>query len=254
MRTSKRNEKQGEKEKREKDPFHILTVALAATDLSTLQKNLVATAAEDVKEVVEAELSSMGQQVQIGEMAFRLLTAHDDRGRPIKDEKGQFVTRPLEQQKAVVTLLAKALGVPVPSYEQSGAGRPPTGRKQLTEVLYWHHQDLLKREEGENDSRAGKRLTASIAAYKDVAGLSKPSLLLPAGPSGKPPVSLGRERKKQRDVGISLMRATTTSNEFETLTLLFKRIGVPGGELDKWEEEAKKKDEIIDVTPTASNQ
>ncbi len=172
--------------------------------------------------LIELDMAGRRHQVQLGELYWKILNL------------------PTEKQKELTAAWAKVQGVPAPSYEQTGVGRPTTGRKELASVLYAKHQEMLVKENDSNDTAAARRISQCILVYKYESGLAaKPARQL-AGIEPKIPTQALRKQF------VMLYGLTQTAEEQEYLILLYRRAGVTGKELDRWEEEAE--DEVVDIT------
>ena len=221
--------------KKKDNPLATLTTALATTgDLSPLikGKDWATTTFSAMTKLIEIDSVGARTQATLGEVYYQILAL------------------PIEKQKELTTAWAKVQGVAAPTYEQTGVGRPTTGRKELASVLYAKHPEWLTKEEDNNDTVAGRRITQCILVYKYEAGLA-----------AKPPKQIGpaiAENEKKissrvlRQNFVMLSGLAKTSDEEETLILLYRRAGVTGRELDKWTEEAK--DDVIEVATVAPQQ
>lgn len=133
----------------------------------------------------------------------------------------------LDEQKEVVTALAKEMGCAAPSYPEGGQGRPTQGRNQLASVVYHAHPKMLRKQGKNKDSLAGKSISRCLRAYKNsLGGAALHRNKRTSGSRGTHLVS--------RRVFETLYTAAASKAEHELLIELLARAGMAEKELVEW--------------------
>ncbi len=208
----------------------LVTVLATTGDLLQLPKakDWAVSTMSSLSKLIELDAAGQRHQVQLGELYHKILGL------------------PVEKQKELTAAWAKVQGVPAPTYEQTGVGRPTTGRKELAAVLYAKHPEWLVKEDDSNDTAAARRISQCILVYKYESGLAtRPERLI--GPAAEEKKISAPQLRRSFTM---LYGLTRSSDEQESLILLYRRAGVTGKELDKWTTQAK--DDVIETTATVS--
>ncbi len=225
---TKTAKKKNESKQAASNPLMQLKTALSTTgDLLPIvkQKDWALSTMAKLSTLIEQDVAGSRQQAVLGELYYKILGL------------------PVEKQKELTGAWAAAQKIAAPTYEQTGVGRPTTGRKELAAVLYAGHPEMLVKEDDNNDTAAGRRISQCILVYKYEAGLAtRPERLI--GPTLTRKISTNAMRQQ---FGM-LYGLTRTADEQESLILLYRRAGVTGKELDKWMSSAK--DDITEIAVT----
>lgn len=135
-----------------------------------------------------------------------------------------FLLQPLDVQRAFTTKMAELNGTEVPEYAvERKQGRGESGRNQLAQAIYGKHPEMFEIQPGSRDTRAGKRVSACLRAYKIQAGLIKPRV----------PSQVAAIPKTGAQMFVTLL-GVATDDEAQLLDELAQRAGIDAVTIARW--------------------